>query len=92
MNISKTTKRSCRITILEELKVELNKPSLRNVLAILIIAIFFSLIISSVYSDLPENYVRISCFTQNNLELDYLSLNFIALENNTMILGGFNNF
>jgi hypothetical protein len=39
-------------------------------------------------AELPQNYVKISCLTQNDMSLDSLSLSLITFENNSAIVVG----
>ncbi len=51
-----------------------------------------ALIVTSVYTYMQDNWVQVSCFTQNRLALKYLGLSFIVYENNSILLVGSTEF
>jgi hypothetical protein len=62
---------------------------LQTVLIVLVITcLLLGVIVGEVRSDMPANYVSISCLNQNNSSVDSLSLSFIAFDNNSLILSG----
>jgi hypothetical protein len=64
------------------------KIVLFTILFIMSLTSYLIFTIHEAKSDLPDNYIRISCSTRNYMSLEYFKISLIAFENNTVILWG----